>query len=203
MKKATWLLCLVVLVFSAGTVLAQSSNFRPGRGHQGSTKMHKKMQHENPFRFFSWDDIKENREKLNLSDEQSAELRQLHHEFRLAQVDRRAAIEKAQIRLNALKMDRSADENEVMTAIDNLAMAKAEQEKAGYRFHMQLRSVLRDDQLEKWHEMMQDHRKDFRHHFRGMSMGRSGWFGQFDDDDWDEDDWGDDGWGDDDNDDDD
>jgi Spy/CpxP family protein refolding chaperone len=148
--------------------------------------MHKKTPRaDNPFRYFSLDDVSKARQELNLSDEQVAKLKQMHHEFRLAQVDRKAEIEKAQIHLNRLRMDRTVSENEVMDAIDDLAQSRAEQSKAQYRFRIQMRAALTPEQLEKWDGLMKEHRQEMRHDFRKRWPGGLGLFND-DDDDWDD-----------------
>ena len=188
MRKVT-LLLLLAFVFVAGSVLAQNSGFGLGHGGMKGPMMHNKMHQGNPFGHPSFKDITRAREELNLSDDQVGKLKKLGHEFRLAQVDRRASIEKAQIELNSLKMDRSTSEKSVMAAIDKVAMAKAEMEKAQYRFHNQMRAVLSDDQLEKWDNMKMERHQGMRQKMHGMGMGQSGWFGQSDDDEWGDDDW--------------
>ena len=185
MKKVTWLL-LVVVLFAAGSTLAQNRGYRNFRGNNNAPNVHKKMHRsESPFRNLSLDDVTRAREELKLSDEQIEELKQLRYDFQLAQVDRWAAIEKAQIELSRLKADRSAPEESILNAIDNLSQVRAELEKARYHFHNQLRSILSEDQLEKWERINKEHRGDFHRQFRGI---RSGGFGDFDDDDNDADD---------------
>lgn len=88
-------------------------------------------------------------DELELTDAQINKLRAMREDHQLAMVDARADMEKAQIRLRALRRDEAASEQEVMRAIDDAAAARAEMQKMQYRHKEGCRSVLTEAQLDK------------------------------------------------------
>lgn len=149
MKKSIITL-MVFLLIAAAVVFAQ--NAKTPAFHRWSKSAQPPRKHtvqNNPFLFNSYDRILRNREELGLTEEQSEKLQQMTFEFRTAQVERRANVEKARIVVGHLKRSKSAPEQDVMKAIDNLAMARAELDKSRYHFRVQVRSILTPKQLEK------------------------------------------------------
>ncbi|UCG60754.1 MAG: Spy/CpxP family protein refolding chaperone [Candidatus Zixiibacteriota bacterium] len=98
-------------------------------------------------------------DQINLTDEQRDKLESLMTEFRLAQVDRRAALEKAQIELKALERD-EADLNAVNAAIDKVSKLKADMQKARYAHRHQVMSVLTDEQKDQLKKLRKDRKCD-------------------------------------------
>jgi Spy/CpxP family protein refolding chaperone len=167
MKKSIVIFTLIGL-FIAGGILAQSGANRSYRGFGQRNKIERKHPGAKaPFLHNSWSDVLEKRKQLNLSDEQIEKIKQLTHEFRTTQVDRRAIVEKARIQLGHLKSEKSAGEETVMQAIDNLAQAQAEMHKARYRFRTQMLSVFTERQLQQLKELRQERRAKMR------DLGRS------------------------------
>ncbi|HEX2896663.1 MAG TPA: hypothetical protein VHP63_01255, partial [candidate division Zixibacteria bacterium] len=154
MKKQIIIITVFMLV-AAAVVFAQ--NAKTPAFHRWDKAMQPSKKHavqNNPFLFNSYDRILRNREELGLTEDQTEKLQQMTFEFRTAQVERRANVEKARIVVEHLKSSHSAPEMEVMEAIDNLAMARAELEKSRFHFRVQVRSVLTPKQLEKLEGMI-------------------------------------------------
>jgi Spy/CpxP family protein refolding chaperone len=163
MKKSIVIITLVGLFIVSG-ILAQNGANRSYRGLGQRIKIERKHPGAKaPFMHNSWSDVLEKRKQLNLSDEQIEKIKQMTYEFRSAQVDRRAVVDKARIELGHLKSDKSAVEEAVMQAIDNLAQAQAEIHKARYRFRTEMRTVFTDKQLEQLKELRQERRAKMRH----------------------------------------
>jgi Spy/CpxP family protein refolding chaperone len=164
-RKSIIIIIAFALAVSSGA-WAQGLGKGSYRHFGGRTGAGKKqaMQHR-PYLGNSWDDILENRKELNLTDEQRDKIRQLSFEFKKAQVDRRANVERARLELNQLRTDESASNEAVMVAIDNLAQARAEIEKARYSFRKDIQAVLTKEQLDKMKE------------FRKKRPGEWGFFG--------------------------
>ena len=162
MKKSLVVITLIGLFIASG-ILAQSGANRSYRGFGQKNKIERKHPGAKaPFMHKSWDDVLEKRKQLNLSDEQIEKIKQMTYEFRTAQVDRRATIEKARIELGHLKSNKSAAEESVMKAIDNLAQAQAEMHKARYHFRSEMLLVFTEKQLEQLKELRREHRSKMR-----------------------------------------
>lgn len=96
------------------------------------------------------------REELGLSDQQVEDIEQLQIDNRMTMIDRRAEMQKAQLRLRTLMRDGDAAESEVSAAIDDLARLRADMQKAQYRQHQQVLSVLSEAQQEKLKQLRED-----------------------------------------------
>ncbi len=145
---------LIVGLFAVGSVLAQPGSKRFSRGggyHHRSA---------NPFRHKSLDRIYDKRNQLNLSDVQVEKIKNLIYQFRTAQADHKSEIEKARIKLQHLKSNKSAAVESVMEAIDQLHQIEAELDKARYRFHTEMRSILNEDQLKKLEKLRKTRRSN-------------------------------------------
>lgn len=164
MKKSITVIILIA-IFAVTGISAQHGPQGFGRGagmgHQPGN-FHKKSQ--NPFRFKSLDRIYDKRNQLNLSDEQVVKIKELIYQFRTAQADRKADLEKARINLQHLKSDKSSPADSVMDTIDQLFRLQAETAKANYRFRTELRSIFSEEQLKKF-EKLQKSRRSNSHRF--------------------------------------
>ena len=65
-------------------------------------------------------------DKLELTDQQKAQLQKMQEEFQLQRVDAKAKIDKAQIQLRSLMRQDKAQEKDVLGAIDELAQLRAD-----------------------------------------------------------------------------
>jgi Spy/CpxP family protein refolding chaperone len=110
-------------------------------------------------------------EDIKLTDNQKAKLEKMKVEFKLAEVDQRAKVEKAEIKLRALKLDKSAIESEVLAAIDEATLMKADLHKMRYRHQREVRNLLTDEQLDKLKELRKERVKKFQKPHQGMGRG--------------------------------
>jgi Spy/CpxP family protein refolding chaperone len=95
-------------------------------------------------------------DKLELTDQQKAQLQKMQEEFQLQRVDARAKVEKAAIHLRGLMRDPNSPEKEVLSGIDEVAQLRADMAKMRFTHWRQCRSVLTDKQI----EMLKQLRKD-------------------------------------------
>lgn len=107
-----------------------------------------------------------NAEEHNLTEEQEERLSKMQVDFELEKVDLRAALDKAKIRFRALIRDHDSSEQDVMAAIDTLAVAEANLRKMRYRHLKSSHGVLNDEQrtgLKAFHKQrVRDKVKAFR-----------------------------------------
>ncbi|UCE25083.1 MAG: Spy/CpxP family protein refolding chaperone [Candidatus Zixiibacteriota bacterium] len=96
-------------------------------------------------------------DEINLTDQQRDQLENMMDEFRMEHVDRKAELQKAQIKLKALMRD-EADEGEVNAAIDEVSELKAQMQKMRYANHQKAKSVLTQDQIDKLKQLCKDSR---------------------------------------------
>lgn len=101
-------------------------------------------------------------EMLDLTDEQEAQIDKMAEEFQLAQIDRKAELKKAQLKLKNLAHDDQASEREVFRLIDDVSGLKAELHKARYSHRREFQAILTEEQAEKLKEMR---RGGGRHNF--------------------------------------
>lgn len=109
-------------------------------------------------------------DKLELTDAQRTKLKQLHETFQLERIDRRAGLQKAEVKLRGLMRDNKASTAEINKSIDDVSALKAEMAKMRVRHHAEMKGVL----TEKQQEMLQDLRP-------GMGMRMHGMIDQDDD----------------------
>lgn len=88
-------------------------------------------------------------DELGLTDDQKETIKKLALAHKLAAVDSRAAVQKAEIRLKALMHDEDADQGKVFAATDKLYALKAEVKKAAWSHHQKMKSILTDEQRDK------------------------------------------------------
>ena len=101
-------------------------------------------------------------DKLELTDVQRTKLKQLHETFQLEQIDRRAGLEKAQLKLRGLMGDDKAATAEINKAIDDVTALKGEMAKMRVRHHAEMKSVLTEKQQQMLKELRVEKRKEVR-----------------------------------------
>jgi len=101
-------------------------------------------------------------EELGLTDEQKDQLEQMMLDFQLEQVDRKAELKKARMRLRALKHDPEAPQQEVMRGIDGAASLRADMQKQRFLHRKAVQNVLTDVQKDKLKELRLEKRKGMR-----------------------------------------
>jgi Spy/CpxP family protein refolding chaperone len=110
-------------------------------------------------------------EKLQLTDAQRAQFEKLRTDFELAQVDKRAEVQKAQIRLRELMRDDKSAESDVMKGIDEVARVRTEIAKARFSHMRAMRAVLTDSQRETLKTLRQNRMQGGMWGHRGMNDG--------------------------------
>ena len=128
MKKVLLLVSVLILGLSV-TIYVQGRMECDKMGRMG---MDKKMHHERGERGQKGMGIHrllKNAEELGLTEEQQGKLKNLMVEFKLAAIDQKAKVQKAEVKLRFLMHDENASESAVMKAIDNLFTSKAEMKK--------------------------------------------------------------------------
>jgi Spy/CpxP family protein refolding chaperone len=117
-------------------------------------------------------------DELGLSEQQRGQLRQMQTDFRMQMIDREAEVEKAEINLRSLMMDKDAPEVDVDRAIDNVARFRADVQKLRYSHRKQMRGVLTADQLNKLQKMREERRGQRMERGMGMGHGKGQGMGQ-------------------------
>jgi Spy/CpxP family protein refolding chaperone len=92
-------------------------------------------------------------DQLGLTDDQKDKIKKLALDHKLAAVDSRAAVQKAEISLKALMHDDKADQGKVFAATDKLYALKAEVKKAVWSHHQKVKGLLTDEQRDKFKEL--------------------------------------------------
>jgi Spy/CpxP family protein refolding chaperone len=113
-------------------------------------------------------------DEIGLTDEQKDQLLQLRVDFQLAQIDRKAEVKKATVRLRDLKRDDEGSVSAVNGAIDEVASLKAGLHKAMYAHRQEIKEILTDEQIEKVKALRKERFEDRS----GKKMGRGqghGW----------------------------
>ncbi len=111
---------------------------------------------------------------IKLTDEQKARLEKMLVDFKLMLVDQRAKVQKAEIRLLALKRDQNAVESEVMAAIDEVARTKAELHKMHYRHRSEVHDLLTDGQIDRLQELRKERTRKLKGPRGGIDTGGAG-----------------------------
>ncbi len=92
-------------------------------------------------------------DEIGLTDDQRVEIKQLMVAHRLEQIDRRAEVQKAKVRLRVLMHDDEAAESDVTGQIDRLSDLRADLQKSNYTHRKNIHAILTAEQLEKMKEM--------------------------------------------------
>ena len=97
-------------------------------------------------------------DKLELTDQQKAQLEKMQTDFQLQAIDARAAVQKANVRLKNLMRDDKASEQDINAAIDQSAKLKADMAKMRAAHLRQTKGVLSEKQLGMLKDMRNDRR---------------------------------------------
>lgn len=133
-----------------GQMMGMGMN-RPGMGGSG-----RGMRRRMPFGGDRMAMIMGMADKLELTDAQKAQFEKLRTDFQLSQVDRRADLEKAQIRLRELMRNDKSAEADVLKGIDEAARIRTEMAKSRFSHMRQMHSVLTEKQLETLKTLRRD-----------------------------------------------
>jgi len=110
-------------------------------------------------------------DKIGLSEEQIEKIQNLQIAHSLAMVDKKAELEKAQIKLRVLRRDNESLDK-VNVAIDNFNRLKAGIQKTKYAHQQEVHGLLTEEQLDKLKEFRQSHMG--KRNFDGNQGGRHG-----------------------------
>jgi Spy/CpxP family protein refolding chaperone len=92
-------------------------------------------------------------EKLKLSDEQRKAMDKILLDHRATLIDLHANVQKAELAMEPLMSEEQPNEGKILAAIDKLAQARAELEKANARFLLALRGQLKPEQWKSLQEL--------------------------------------------------
>ena len=106
--------------------------------------------------------ILEMADKLELTDAQRAKLKQMHETFQLERIDRRANLQKAEVRMRGLMRDDKTPVAEINKAIDEVSVLKADLAKMQFRHRAEMKSVLNDKQQQMLKDTRLERRKEVR-----------------------------------------
>lgn len=151
---------VVVLLAMFASVIAQPGhpgmgNFGPGFKQcegQGEHFAKKPKHHKKP----GIEMILKAGDEIGLTDKQRNELEMMMVDFAMEKVDRKADVKKAKIRLAAIMRNENTPESEVLGAIDEVAGLKAELKKMKYLHRRAVKSVLKEEQIEKLKELRKE-----------------------------------------------
>lgn len=104
-------------------------------------------------------------ERVKLTDDQRKTMDQILLDHRKDLIDKRGAVEKAELDLEPLVAADQPNESQILAQIDKVAQARAELEKANARFLLAIRSKLSPDQwkeLKAWRTERGGERKNWR-----------------------------------------
>jgi len=89
---------------------------------------------------------------LGLTDAQKSQIMKLNEQDGLAGIDRKAALEKAQLNLHQLMMNNGAEED-VLSAMDEVGKLRTDMRKAQFQHMRKVKAVLTPDQIKKFKEL--------------------------------------------------
>ena len=147
--------CLALIVLSAAAACAQDA--QPPRGGDGPE--HRMMRMAPPP--FDWWRNSEVAQKLNLTDQQKQQLEQAFTQAKLQLVDLKSAVEKEEIKLQALMNADPLNEGLVLAQIENVQGARAKLGKNFALMALNFRKILTVDQwkLLQQQDIMRFHRR--------------------------------------------
>ncbi len=143
---------LALMLFAAAAVAAQGPGDRigrgmgPGMGGPGFGMHRPPLERALGLGEGRWWNRPNVVDKLKLTDDQRKSMDQILLDHRKDLIDKRGALEKAELDLGPLLEDDQPNENKVLTHIDKVAQARAELEKANARFLLAIRGKLSPDQ---------------------------------------------------------
>lgn len=92
-------------------------------------------------------------DELGLTDDQRNQIKKMMVDHKLAQIDRRAELQKAKVQLHVLMQDDDASESAVNSQIDKLSDLRGDMQKGNYSHRKSLHAILTAEQLEKIKEL--------------------------------------------------
>ena len=167
MKRGVLINLSLAAMLSAGTLAAAQGpgdDMGPGmRGGPGFGMHRPPMERALGLHGGRWWNNPDMIEKLKLTDDQRNAMDQILLDHRKDLIDKRGAVEKAELELEPLMQDDQPNEAQVLAQIDKVAQARAELEKANARFLLAIRAKLSPQQ---WTDLKAARSERMERHWR-------------------------------------
>ena len=115
------------------------------------------------------------KQKLNLSDQQAEQLRELNFNTAKELIQMKADLKTAQLEMKRMMAERNPDKEALFSKLDEISRIQGEMKKVHLEKKLAMREILSDEQLDKIresrHSQFQLHRWKMKHrpHFRRMA----------------------------------
>ena len=141
---------LVVFLIAASTLWGQPAQGNPGR-KDGPPPPPPPVRSHGPMEGPGgmWWDRPEMVKKLDITADQQKKMDEVFQQNRLRLIDLRTALEKEEVGMEGLMKGPQLDDAKILPAVDRIAQARAELEKADARLLLALRHVLTPEQWQK------------------------------------------------------
>jgi periplasmic protein CpxP/Spy len=167
MKRWVLVNLSLAAILSAGTIAGAQGpreDMGPGMGSGPGFGMHRPpMERALGLNGGRWWNNPDMIEKLKLTDDQRNAMDQILLDHRKDLIDKRGAVEKAELELEPLMQDDQPSEAQVLAQIDKVAQARAELEKANARFLLAIRAKLSPQQ---WTDLKAARSERMERHWR-------------------------------------
>jgi len=91
-------------------------------------------------------------DEIGLTDKQKSDLTAMSEKFGMERIEKKAALEKAELKLRTLRMNDASD-SDVMKAMDEVGKLKTDMQKMRYQHRQAVKGLLTDEQATKLAEM--------------------------------------------------
>ncbi|PKK84449.1 MAG: hypothetical protein CVT49_03750 [candidate division Zixibacteria bacterium HGW-Zixibacteria-1] len=167
MKKA------LIIAVAALALLAAFAVADPGHRGRGDSDMARGMGERGMGHgadgFFGPGMLLKAADEIGLDDGQKAKISQMAEQFGLERIDKKAALDKAELELRHMRMNDAAD-NEILSQMDKVGKLKTEMQKMKFSHRQAVKGVLTEQQIDKLKELRQEKGKE-RGHFGGHGLG--------------------------------
>jgi Spy/CpxP family protein refolding chaperone len=162
---------VLLIALLSTMVWAQGPSGPGGPGAQGGPPPGGPGMH-GPHEFGAWWKNSDVASKLNLTDAQVKQLEDTFYQHKMKLIDERADMEKADLNLRNLMEADNPDQNQVMSAVDQVLAARGKVEREATMMLLDFRKVL---SLPQWKQLREMHpmgpgfgggRREFRDHHR-------------------------------------
>jgi Spy/CpxP family protein refolding chaperone len=94
-------------------------------------------------------------DKIGLTDQQKKDLTAMVDKFGTERIEKKAALEKAELKLQTLRMNNAPD-SDILKAMDTVGQLKTDMQKMRYQHRQAVKGLLTDDQVTKLQELRKD-----------------------------------------------
>jgi len=174
MKQKFFAIMLITL-FGVSAAMAGHHGMRAPRGPmapdapRGFCGMERGRHFQGPGRLLQLAD------KLDLTDQQVAEIKEKMEKSGLERIDKQAELKKAKLKLRHLKMN-DAPDNEILSAIEKVGKLQTEMRKQRFMHRSQMKDILTEAQQEKLKELRQEFRGNRRAGCKGYRSHGYGYY---------------------------